>query len=128
MFAAAVLNLRYIGIMATMPLHFKQGVMVTRLLGIHLTADENWAQTLTARQSDAKVGVFLSCRGWRHVACVLDRRDLFGQFAWCGFARLVQRSGQLYIHGRFYWDVNRHGAVALGTSLVQACQTIVPIL
>ena len=55
--AAAVLNLRYIGIMATMPSILTHTPWLSRILAIHLTADENWAQTLTAKQQDPSIGV-----------------------------------------------------------------------
>lgn len=55
--AAAVLNLRYIGIMATMPSILVNARWLPRLLAIHLTADENWAQTLTAKQQDPSIGI-----------------------------------------------------------------------
>ena len=54
--AAAVLNLRYVGILASMPPVFGKIDWPRKLLGIHLTADENWALTLSQRQQGAAAG------------------------------------------------------------------------
>ena len=125
--AAAVLNLRYIGIMATMPPILAKSPWLTRLLAIHLTADENWAQTLTARQKDDTVGVayHLGAGGtllafWIVATCL---GNLLGAAlpAWSsaavGFTFTAAFIGMLA------------GMVQLpsGTSLLRAVQTIVPI-
>ena len=122
--AAAVLNLRYIGIMATMPSILNKAPWVTRLLAIHLTADENWAQTLTARQSDAKVGVSYHVGAGGTLLVFWIVATCLGNLL--GAALPAWSSAAVgFIHGRFYRDVNRHGAVALwhvaGASLSNNC-------
>lgn len=54
--AGLALNLRYLGIIASMAPIFKNISLVKRLIAIHLTGDENWALTMAARAKDPTIG------------------------------------------------------------------------
>lgn len=55
-FAGLALNLRYLGIIASMAPIFKNISMAKRMLAIHITGDENWALTMAARAKDSSIG------------------------------------------------------------------------
>jgi predicted branched-subunit amino acid permease len=55
-FAGAALNLRYIGIIASLSEVLKGLPLRVRLMAIHITGDENWALTMAKRAQDPGVG------------------------------------------------------------------------
>lgn len=54
--AGAALNLRYIGIVASLSETLSGLSLWVKLLAIHLTGDENWALTMAARAKDPQIG------------------------------------------------------------------------
>lgn len=50
------LNLRYLGILASISPVLRQLPWPKRLVAVHLTSDENWALTLSRRQADQTIG------------------------------------------------------------------------
>ncbi|ATG37574.1 MULTISPECIES: AzlC family ABC transporter permease [Phaeobacter] len=54
--AGAALNLRYIGIVASLIPLLHGLPLWTKLLTIHMTGDENWALTMTERAKDPQIG------------------------------------------------------------------------
>ena len=54
--AGAAVNLRYLAMMATLAPALRGVPILKRLAAIHLTADGNWAMTLTRRRKDPLVG------------------------------------------------------------------------
>uniref|UniRef100_A0A2A4Z335 Branched-chain amino acid permease n=1 Tax=OCS116 cluster bacterium TaxID=2030921 RepID=A0A2A4Z335_9PROT len=54
--AGLALNLRYLGIIASLAPVFKHISLAKRLLAIHLTGDENWALTMAKRAKDPDIG------------------------------------------------------------------------
>ncbi|APG48928.1 AzlC family ABC transporter permease [Phaeobacter porticola] len=54
--AGGALNLRYIGIVASLTPLLRGQPLATKLLAIHLTGDENWALTMSRRAKDPKIG------------------------------------------------------------------------
>lgn len=54
--AGAALNLRYIGITASLAEILRHCPVPVRLLAIHITGDENWALTMSERARDPSVG------------------------------------------------------------------------
>ncbi len=54
--AGALLNLRYIGIVASLTEILRQSPLPVRLLAIHVTGDENWALTMSENARDPKIG------------------------------------------------------------------------
>lgn len=55
-FAGAALNLRYIGIIASLSEVLRGLPLRIRLMAIHITGDENWALTMAKRAQDPGVG------------------------------------------------------------------------
>lgn len=55
-FAGMALNLRYIGIVASLSDMLRHTPLAKRLLAVHVTSDENWALTMTERARDPDVG------------------------------------------------------------------------
>lgn len=55
-FAGLALNLRYLGIIASLAPVFKNISLVKRLIAIHITGDENWALTMATRAKDPSIG------------------------------------------------------------------------
>lgn len=56
--AGAALNLRYLGIVASLAEVFKDIPFRLRLVAIHITGDENWALTMARRAHDPSVGAW----------------------------------------------------------------------
>lgn len=56
-FAGAALNLRYIGIIASLTEVLSGLSLRAKLLVIHITGDENWALTMSQRAKDPQIGV-----------------------------------------------------------------------
>lgn len=56
-FAGAALNLRYIGIIASLTAVLSGLSLRAKLLVIHITGDENWALTMSQRAKDPQIGV-----------------------------------------------------------------------
>lgn len=56
-FAGAALNLRYIGIVASLSEVLSGLSLPKKLLAIHITGDENWALTMAERTKNPEVGV-----------------------------------------------------------------------
>ncbi len=54
--AGAALNLRYLGIIASLSEVLQDVPMRVRLLAIHITGDENWALTMAKRAGDPTIG------------------------------------------------------------------------
>lgn len=54
--AGMALNLRYIGIVASLSGVLRETPFLKRLLAVHVTSDENWALTMAERARDPKVG------------------------------------------------------------------------
>ena len=54
--AGMALNLRYIGIMASLSGVLKNTPFFKRLLAVHVTSDENWALTMAERARDPNIG------------------------------------------------------------------------
>ncbi|MEO3417258.1 AzlC family ABC transporter permease [Roseovarius sp. CAU 1744] len=54
--AGAALNLRYLGIIASLSEVLRDVPMRLRLLAIHITGDENWALTMARRARDPDIG------------------------------------------------------------------------
>lgn len=54
--AGAALNLRYLGIIASLSNVLREASWPARLLAIHLTGDENWALTMATREQDGRTG------------------------------------------------------------------------
>ena len=55
-FAGLALNLRYLGIIASLAPLFENISLPKRLLAIHITGDENWALTMAKRAKNTNVG------------------------------------------------------------------------
>jgi len=55
--AGVALNLRYLGIVATLGPLLKDRPLVQKLIAIHITGDENWALTFAKKTKDPSVGV-----------------------------------------------------------------------
>lgn len=56
--AGAALNLRYLGIIASLAEVLKDIPFRLRLVAIHITGDENWALTMAQRVKDPEVGAW----------------------------------------------------------------------
>ncbi|MTI08880.1 AzlC family ABC transporter permease [Curvivirga aplysinae] len=56
-FAGAALNLRYIGIVASLSEILKDVPLSLKLFAIHITGDENWALTMAERAKSPDIGV-----------------------------------------------------------------------
>ena len=125
--AAAVLNLRYIGIMATMPSILKKAPWFTRLPAIHLTADENWAQTLTARQSDEKVGVAYHVGAGATLLAFWIVATCLGNLLGAALPAWSSAAVGFTFTAAFIGMLASMLRLPPGTSLVRACKTIVPI-
>ncbi|WP_299837136.1 AzlC family ABC transporter permease [uncultured Jannaschia sp.] len=54
--AGMALNLRYIGIVASLSEVLRHTPLLKRLLAVHVTSDENWALTVAERARDPNVG------------------------------------------------------------------------
>ncbi|MDV7142784.1 AzlC family ABC transporter permease [Tropicimonas sp. TH_r6] len=54
--AGALLNLRYIGIVASLTEILRHAPLPIRLLAIHITGDENWALTMSENARDKTIG------------------------------------------------------------------------
>ena len=54
--AGMALNLRYVGILASLSDVLRQTPLLKRLLAVHVTSDENWALTMAERARDPSVG------------------------------------------------------------------------
>ncbi len=54
--AGAALNLRYLGVIASLTDVLRDVPMRARLLAIHITGDENWALTMAKRAGDPTIG------------------------------------------------------------------------
>ncbi|MCF7728128.1 AzlC family ABC transporter permease [Sulfitobacter sp. M22] len=54
--AGMALNLRYIGILASLSEVLRHTPLLKRLLAVHVTSDENWALTVAERARDPNVG------------------------------------------------------------------------
>lgn len=62
--AGVLLNLRYLGICATLPVLFQGHPLSVRLGSLHVTGDENWALTMSTRARDGVTGLpFLAGSG-----------------------------------------------------------------
>ena len=125
--AAAVLNLRYVGIMATMPSILKKAPWFTRLPAIHLTADENWAQTLTARQSDEKVGVAYHVGAGATLLAFWIVATFLGNLLGAALPAWSSAAVGFTFTAAFIGMLASMLRLPPGTSLVRACKTIVPI-
>ncbi|MBK1625197.1 AzlC family ABC transporter permease [Afifella marina] len=55
-FAGAIMNLRYLGITASLAGILAALPLWQRLVALHLTSDENWALTMSERRKDSGVG------------------------------------------------------------------------
>ena len=54
--AGMALNLRYLGILASLSGVLRQTPLLKRLVAVHVTSDENWALTMAERARDPDVG------------------------------------------------------------------------
>lgn len=54
--AGMALNLRYVGILASLSDVLRHTPLLKRLLAVHVTSDENWALTMAERARDPNVG------------------------------------------------------------------------
>ncbi|MEP3248025.1 MAG: AzlC family ABC transporter permease [Sneathiella sp.] len=55
--AGVALNLRYLGIVASLGTILKDVPLAQKLIAIHITGDENWALTLARKAKDPTIGV-----------------------------------------------------------------------
>lgn len=55
--AGVALNLRYLGIVATLGPLLKDRPLFQKLIAIHITGDENWALTFAKRAKDPTIGI-----------------------------------------------------------------------
>lgn len=127
-FAGAALNIRYLGIIASLADVLKDLPPFMRLIAIHITGDENWALTMAERTKNPQIGAsFLLGSGYVMIATWITSTALgalvgsaienFEQFglgfaftaAFIAMARGLYRSN----HNILPWIVSFFGTISL---------------